>query len=264
LKKYEVIMSGLEPIRFNKNWNEGTNTREVNWDEIANKVAPFAVQTNNNFKQLGLDLNGVDYTFNGVGRATQTTSVISRLSTLEASSAILGTRNIGLDLADQSKVAIFGSDGTAFSSTNVGIVTFNESSTAGHAVSREISAAQSLTLTGCHWGQGALGDLTDHILWIGFLDTGTSAILFVAARGGMQSIDPSVIKTVANTVTDNSYVYATSLPATELNATYLGWVKANFDDTGNAGGEDYWTIQNSYGDVGLGSVGTRFYGTVEF
>ena len=48
-------MAGLEPIRFEKNWFKNSKTAEANWDEIADKTASYALRTNNNLKQIGLD-----------------------------------------------------------------------------------------------------------------------------------------------------------------------------------------------------------------
>lgn len=54
----------LEPIQFVKNWNRNTNTREINWDEIANKTAAYSLRLNNKLKQFCLDIGGVYITTN--------------------------------------------------------------------------------------------------------------------------------------------------------------------------------------------------------
>src|SRR3990167_1803995 len=99
-------MAFPNPIRFVKNWLTGTRSREENWDEIANKISTWATETNNHLKQIALDLNGATYVFNGDGRATQTTSIVARLTTLEATINTIGTRNLGLDLSDTTKIAL--------------------------------------------------------------------------------------------------------------------------------------------------------------
>jgi hypothetical protein len=254
----------LEPIKFIKNWFKNTRTREENWDEIATKMAAYSVRTNNNLKQLGLDLDGSDYNFNNVGRTTQTTPIVDRLDTLESTINAIGTRNLGISLASQDTVAITGSDGTALSSSNEGIVTFNETSDAGDLVTREVIANVSLTLTGCHWGFDTEGDLTDYRLWVLWMDDGSDAILGVAAEGGRETVTAADAETVASNVNSIEKVYTSATVSSTLNCTYMGWIKANFDDTGHAGGENYWTIQNSTGDVNIGSFQTFFEGEVRF
>jgi len=257
-------MAGLEPIRFEKNWFKNSKTAEANWDEIADKTASYALRTNNNLKQIGLDINGSAYVFNGDGRATQTTAMVSRITTLEATINSIGTRNIGLSLSSPNIVAVVGNDGTSLSSTNAGVVIFNESSDAGDLISRNVTANISITLTGAHWGHDTYGDLTDYILWVLFIDNGTDAILGVTADGSKQTVaaaDTSVTASDINLLTE---VLVSSAVASTYNVTYLGWLKCDFDDTGNAGGENYWTIQSSQGDVNIGTFQTRFAGTHDF
>jgi len=252
----------LEPLKIIKNWLTNTNTRESNWDSINDQLLSWATRTNNNLKQLGLDINGADYDFNNVGKATQTTSVVSRITTLESQSAIIGTRNIGLDLSVQSKIKLIGADGTNLSSSNPGLVSFNSTSDAGELVTREITSNLEVTLTGVHWGFDGDGDLTDMPLWVILLDTGSTAILGVAAQGGRQAITAAESDTAVGNITTFGKVLVSTIPAATLNATYLGWVKADFDDTGNAGGENFWTVQNGTGDINIGPVQTLFFGEV--
>jgi len=256
--------SGLDPIRIKKNWNTNTNSREENWDEIANAVTFHGLQTNNNFKQIGLDIDGANYQFNGVGRSTQTTSIISRLTTLENTAAIVGTRNLGIDISTQSTVTLDGADGTNLSTTNPAVVTFNSTVTAGQLVSRNITANVSLALTGCHWGHDTFGDLTDYILWLLLLDTGTTTIFGIAAQGGIQTVTAANAQTAAGSVTAIGHVYVSAAVPATYNCSYIGWVRADFDDTGNPGGENFWTVQNGVGDVNASPVQSYFEGTVAF
>lgn len=252
----------LEPLRTIKNWFTNTRTREECWDEINNNLLAWATRTNNNLKQLGLDLNGASYDFNNVGKSTQTTSIITRISELESQSAIVGTRNIGLDLSTQSKVKIVSADGTNLSSSNKGQIHFNSTTNAGQLITRDITSNLEVTLTGAHWGFDTDGDLTDFPLWVLFLDTGSSVVLGVAAQGGRQSLPTTDTETSAGAVTTINKVLISSAIASTLNITYLGWVKADFDDTGNAGGENFWTVQNSVGDINIGPIQTLFSGEV--
>lgn len=254
------MSTGLQPLKFVKNWNSRTTTREENWDEIAGKCAAYGLQSNNNFKQLGLDIGGADYNFNGIGRSTQSISIVSRIDTLEAQSGILGSRNLGLDLSTQSKIKLIGADGTNLSSTNKGLVTYNSTSSIGQLVTRDVTENMEVSLTGAHWGLDTYGDLSDYILWILMIDTGTDSILGVTAQGGRQTIVSTDCFTTPGSIVSLEDVLVSSAPASTYNCTYIGWVKANFDDTGNAGGENFWTVQNGVGDVNLGNVPTLMEG----
>lgn len=254
------MAEGLQPLRFIKNWNQGTTTREQNWDELANKAAAFGVQTNNNFKQLALDIGGITYAYNGIGRATQSINVVSRITTLEAQSGIIGPRNLGLDLSTQSKIKIIGADGENLSETNKGLVAYNSTADVGQLVTREITSNLEVTLTGAHWGHDTYGDLTDYVLWLYLIDTGSDSVLAVGAQGGARTIDGAATFTTPGSVTSIGRYLVSTDTASEYNCTCIGWVKANFDDTGNAGGENYWTVQNGVGDVNIGSNQTYFEG----
>jgi len=257
-------MPGLESLKIIKNWTEKTRTREENWDEIANKTTSWASKIVNYLKQIGLDLNGNTYDFNGDGRATQTTSIVSRLTTLEATLNTIGVRNIGLNLAQTDRIATYASDATNLSTANPGVVTFNSTTNPGRVISRNVTANQSLVLTGCHWGFDTDGDLTDVPLWILLLDTGSGTILGVTAQGGRQTIAAADTDTAVGNITSIEKVLVSSAPAATYAATYLGWIKADFDDTGNAGGENFWTLQSAVGDVNIGYVQTLQYGEVLF
>lgn len=257
-------MAGIEPIRFVKNWTKTTRTREENWDELATKISSFGSRTNNNLIQLGLDIGGNAYAYNGNGEKTQVTPVTERLDTLEATINAVGTRNLGLDLSDATKILIRGSDGSNLSATNKGLVTFNESADAGDLITRELTENLEVSLTGCHWGNGTFGDLTDYILWVLLIDNGTDAILGVAAQGGREIITSANAETVSTSVNSIEKVLTSSSVSSTYNVTYLGFVKVAFDDTGNAGGEDFWTVQNSAGDINIQPIQTYFEGTVVF
>lgn len=242
----------LEPLRIIKQWFTNSPNIEKCWDEIADKVSAFALRTNNNLKQLAQDLGGADYDFNNNGQKTQATSILTRIEAVEGTQAILGTRNIGLDLSSTNIVRIVQSEGSELTSLDPGSVTFNDASNPGELVTRTIAAPLSLTLTGCHWGFDTLGDLTDKKLWIVLIDTGSSVILGVDATGGRQTVSPADAETVASSVNSIEKVYVTSEPGGIYNCVYLGWINADFDDTGNGGGENYWTLQTAVGDINIG------------
>lgn len=253
----------LEPLKFNVNWNEGNHVSKSNFDEIADKTAAHAFRNDNNLKQIALDLSST-YDYNNNGVKTQSIPIIDRLNQLDTYGPVVGTRNIALNLADLTKVAIFGYDGTALSSSNPGYVTFNSTSNIGRLVTRQITSAQSITLTGAHWSYDTYGDLSGHKLWVAFADTGSSAVLVVMDQGGLQYISSANVVTSAASATTRAKVLAASSIGADSNVTYLGWIKAAFDDTGNPGGENYWTLANSVGSVNIGPVVTYAEGEFAF
>lgn len=244
---------GLVPIQFVKNWNRNTNTREMNWDEIADKCAAYSLRTNNNLKQLGLDLGGQAYSFNNVGRATQVRSVVDRLSVLEGNQIVSGIGNIAIDVSDTTKVVITSADGTALTATNPGFVAINSATTSGLINQYLITANVTITLTGAHWGLDGLGDFTDRLLRIVALDTGAGVVFGIAAKGGRTTIALANTKTVASNVVNDNMILVSSVAGADNSILEIGWFKADFDDTGNPGGENYWTIQTGVGEVVIGS-----------
>src|SRR3990167_6819403 len=120
----------LENPRLTKTWFRGNNTQENQFDAIANQLTSFGVRTNNNLKQIGLDLNGATYSFNNQGNATQTTPIIQRLDDLEGSQAY-GFSGLALDISTQSIVTLSSDDATALSSTNPGSFFFNSTTSVG-------------------------------------------------------------------------------------------------------------------------------------
>jgi hypothetical protein len=242
----------LEPLKIVKRWFTNSPNVQECWDEIADKVSAFASRSNNNLKQLGVDLGGETYDFNNQGKGNQSVPLVTRMAALETPNTAIGTQNLALDLSTPSIVKLVQANGTALSSTLPGKATFNSTSDIGGLVTRNITAELTLTLTGCHWGLDTLGDLTDRKLWILLIDTGSTVILGVDATGGRKTVTAADAETVSTSVNSIEKVFVTSEPGGEYNCIYLGWVNANFDDTGNAGGENFWTIQTGVGDINLG------------
>jgi hypothetical protein len=167
------------------------------------------------------------------------------------------TRDIGLDVSTTTKIKIAWKDGTALSSTQVGYATFYSTSNAGQVVTRQLTASQEVTLTGAHWGLDTLGDLTDKKLYIILIDNGSTAILGVTVLAGLASVASANCTTTPASATTKDHILTASTVGANANCTYLGWINADFDDTGNGGGENYWTIQTAVGDLQLGIPGNR-------
>ena len=253
----------LQPLSILKNWFTATRVKEANWDELKNSIGTWASLVNNYLKQIGLDLDGTDYNYNGQGRASFSASLNSRVEAIEAGIVVAGT-NIGLDVSATNIVRIFAADGTDLSTSNTAQIGFNSSSNAGRVITRSLTANQSLTLTGAHWGLDTTGDTTDTVLWLLMIDTGSAAVLGVAMEGGREFLTSAECTTTAGSVNARNMVYTASTISADSNVTQIGWIKANFDDTGNAGGENYWTIQTGKGDINFGIFPGQLEGTFIF
>ena len=246
----------LEPLKINKRWTQGNQNEEADWDAIRDPLIAWALRTNQNLKQMGLDINGSTYEFNNVGRATQTASIVGRLDTLELSRSTVGTQNIALDLTGPTIVKITAADNTDLSASNIGYATFTDTDGAGGAgagelLTRTIIANQSITLTGAHWGLDLLGDVTDVPLWVYLIDTGSTTVLGVSMEGGKRFAASSDAKTVAGDVTALTHIFTASAVAANSNLIELGIIYADFDDTGGAS-ENLWTLQRAVGDIHYG------------
>lgn len=240
----------LESLRIIKNWFTNSTVAEKNWDEIADNITSYAGRTNQNLKQLGLDISGADYEFNNVGRATQSSSLVARLDSIELAQSTVGSSNLGLNLTTTSIVHLAAADGSALSSTNIGRVTFNSEADAGELVPRQITSDISITLTGAHWGLGTKGDFSDVILWVYLIDLGSgSVVLGVSLQGGRDSILSSDTTTVATSATSAEKVLVSGAVASDSSCVLLCRMRADFDDTGNVGGEDFWSIQTGLEDT---------------
>ena len=162
-------------------------------------------------------------------------------------------------------ITICGSNGAALSASNIGYVTFNETNDAGDLITRNVTANITLALAGCHWGYGTYGYLTDHKLYLCFIDSGSDVVFGVANRAGRETVTVADVKAVATTVNTGTMLYANSTVSTEKNCTFFAWIKADFDDTGNVGGEDFWTINTSVGDINFQPLPTTVYaGEINF
>jgi len=253
----------LEPLRIVKNWFKRTYTREENWDGINNPLSGWATRVTNYLRQIGLDINGSDYSFNGNGVATQETSLVDRITALEDTSSSVGTRNLGLfyDATDKDAINIVAADGTALTASNKGIVTFNETDTPGHLVSRNVTANVQLAMTGAHWGLDTLGDRTEDIFWLLWIDDKDTnlPILGVAIRGGLETVAAANCKSTATDVTSADLILVSDTVGNNSSCTYMGWFRADFTDAG-----DIWELQSGIGDINLQPVQTVFEGEIRY
>lgn len=241
-------------LKIKKNWFTNTEVAEKNWDEIADNITASDGRIQNNLKQIGLDINGEGYEFNNNGRATQTSAIIARLNNLDLSTTTVGTNNLSLDLSATNIVKLVSANGDALSSTNVGVAAFNSTENIGRVKSINISTGLSITLTGAHWGFGTKGDFTDVFLWIYLIHLSDGTVVMgVSPEGGREVIAAADTTTSATSVNAIEKVFVNASVGGDSNCIQIGWIKADFDDTGNLGGEDFWTIKAAVGDINMGN-----------
>ena len=248
----------LEPLKITRRWATGNSNEVEDWDAIRDPLLAYALRTNQNLKQLGLDINGATYDFNNVGRATQTSSIVGRLDALELQQSGPGTRNLGFAFDTVSTVTIAAADTSALSSTNIGYVGITSTADAttadaGEIKVLELTANLSTSLIGCHWGLGTKGDFSDIPLWIYLIDVSGTAVLGVSMEGGKRYAVASDCFTTLTSVVSREDMAVSSAVSADANLMEVGCVFADFDDTGNALGEDYWTIQRAVGDIHFGA-----------
>ena len=241
----------LERLVFIKRWFTNTFVKEADFDELADKTGAFATRTNNNLKQIGLDLNGETYDFNNQGKKTQSESVISRLTALELAS-LVSISNLGISLTTPTTITLASADLTALSASNIGQVVLNGTTTAGKSVKYTFTANISLAPAGAHWGFDTLGDFTGVALWVYLIDTGSDKVLGVSPMGGLRTVASADCKTLASDCTARTHIFVSGTVSSASNCFPMAWVLADFDDTGGSS-ENLWTCQTSQGDVNLGN-----------
>lgn len=158
----------------------------------------------------------------------------------------LGVFNGTTTNADDS-IVIKKSDGTDLSSTNYGFI-ITRSPTSQVPIATKIIANITIDLTGANWGEGTLGDLADAALRIVAIRDTSSLKIGVAFEGGRTFITTGDTTAIPSSANSSEKVLVSSALASDAHMMEIGWVKANFDDTGGAA-EDLWTIQSGNDDL---------------
>ena len=242
----------LPLLKYVKGWFRNNRVEPEHWDEVTTKTGAWASEIGNDIKQLGLDVGGSAYDFNGNGRAALSSNLNGRVTTLEASS-LVGASNIGIDISVSSTVELTAADQTDLSASNLGQVVLNYTNTAGYMKKYNLSSNLSVVLTGAAFGFSE--DLTDYPLWILLIDTGSAIVLGVSPKGGVESAASANCKTLVADCTARTHILCSSAVSSASNCIGFGWIKTNFDYTGGAS-EKLWTIQSSQGDVNIGPAPT--------
>jgi len=179
-------------------------------------------------------------------KATITGTVIAE--SLKAK--VVGTSNLSItaitttDSNDTLKIT--SADGTALSSSNIGIVTMQDDS--GSIEEFEVTSDVTILVTGAHYGIGGTGNITDAILQVLALNDGGTLKWGIAYQIGRQIIGSTLDSTTPTDINLPEEVLVNSGLSNNSTALEAFWCRANFNDTG-----DIWSIQTGIGDLNYGS-----------
>lgn len=155
-------------------------------------------------------------------------------------------------------VKITSADGTALSSTNNGWIDL-PGTTAGQLTRFAITADVTILLTGATFGMGGKGDLTGALLNIlAINDNGTLkfGVSWLGGRTTLLTTDTNA--TQANVNLYEEVLCNTAVTSSTNRCREIGYVRANFDDTGGAA-EDLWAIQTGVDDCVVGQTCEGMY-----
>lgn len=126
------------------------------------------------------------------------------------------------------------------------------STTAGLLSMFSATANVDIVLTGAHWGLGTKGDFSDVELCV-YAINDTGALKWgVSLDGAKTTIASADSDTTATNITaKGDMLVSSALNSGTWPCVRVGWVKADFDDTGGAS-EDIWDIQTGVGDINVG------------
>lgn len=160
--------------------------------------------------------------------------------------------DLGLAAAQTSVAAdsikITHSNGSALASTNPAISYVNSTSSPGQITKFTKTSDTTIDLTGAHWGYGTTGDITDMRLFVYEINDAGTQKFGVAISPYLTSVSSSDDETTATSVTSSEKVLVNSALSASSSCRLIGWVKANFDDTGGSS-EDLWAVQTSLDDI---------------
>lgn len=191
------------------------------------------------------------------GGTGATTAPLARTA-LGLNSQLGWFRNISITRATTTNagdsVKITSGDGTALSSTNYGTVFLPSTVTAGLVVEFTVTSDVTILLTGAHFGIGTTGDITGGLLRILACNDNGSLKWCVAYLGGRNTLLTTDTTATPSSVTLQEKVLCNSAISSSSNTCReIGFVRANFDDTGGAA-EDLWAIQSGVNDCVTGQI----------
>lgn len=149
-------------------------------------------------------------------------------------------------------ITIKQASGNSFANTdgNRGYI-WLRSATDGSIIRGKIIANVSLSPVGAHWGVGTKGDLSPAILRAYAINDGNTANDFtpkwgLGYQGGFQYIRNTQDSATATDINLPEEIFVNSNVTNDNSPmSDMGYVFANFDDTGNVNGEDFWTFTSA-------------------
>lgn len=146
-------------------------------------------------------------------------------------------------------LTIHQANGNAFADTdgNRGYV-WMRSATSGRIIRGKVTANVQLGPVGCHFGAGTKGDLTDAILRLYAINDGNTSDDFtpkwgLGYQGGFNYIRNTQGSDIGTDINLPEEIFVNSVVVNDNSPmSDVGYILANFDDTGNPNGEDFWTI----------------------
>lgn len=142
---------------------------------------------------------------------------------------------------------------SALSATNPLHAAIGHSATSGLVSVLALTSDVTIKVTGAHFGLNTFGDFTDIELRVYFINDGSGTLkVGLATLGGLRSIASTSTSTMQASVTTSSMMLVNSaLAVGTWPCVEVGWVMANFDDTGGAA-EDLWAVSTAMGKIGVG------------
>jgi len=151
-------------------------------------------------------------------------------------------------------IKITSADGTALTTSNPGWITLPSTVTAGQLVTFQVTADVTILLTGMSFGYDTFGDVTGALLRVLAINDNGTCRWGVALLGGRTTLYTSDVYNTQVGISEPTYVFCDGFSSSTDNlCVEIGYVRANFDDTGGAA-ENLWAIQTGQGDVMTGQI----------
>ncbi len=168
-------------------------------------------------------------------------------------------RNIGLESATTTNsgdsIKITSSNGSAFSSTNIGFIRLPSHSTAGRTVEFSVTSDVTILLSGITPNIDGSGNLTGALLRILAVNDNGTLKWAVAYLGGRHTLLTTDTTATPASVTAPEYVLCNSTIGSANNTCReIGFIRADFTDSTNV-----WAIQTGLNDIRVGETADGLY-----
>lgn len=192
-------------IDIPKSYRDGQPLYEVNLDDISRAVETWSSTVRRAFSQLGLDIFGADYQYNGIGSATRVLSVLETFAALAENETITGNWTFSADTVFSAGMKVYnGNDINVYSDAGTTSKFSVDGSTGNTNVGGTLTSlgaatfATTVTVTGAIILDGAFKSTNVRIFggWplIGYSDNGglTETFRIYTSTGelGLKDVDP--------------------------------------------------------------------------